>query len=707
MRKSCIIRFFALIAFTSCLVSCDFKSSTNIYSYPVAHTVDVVDDFHGTPVTDPYRWLEDLNSDETGTWIAEEKAITNEYLENTVREEIGNELTEKWNYARYGNLRIEGDWYIFKKNEGLQNQYVCYKQKSFSETPQILIDPNTFSDDGTVALGHMYFSNDGSMVAYTISQSGSDWREVRIRNVATNEEYEETIRWTKFTSIAWMNDNSGFYYSRYPDSNQVALEDRTLDNKLYFHKLGTDQAEDQLVYEDIVNRENGFDPYMTEDGKYLVLNVWRGTDVENRIYYKKIGGGRIVKLIDQAEAEYTFIENIGNIFYFLTNNDAVNYRIIAIDITKPDKSNWREIIPPNSDAINSASMINNHLSVNYLHNAYSVPKIFDSEGKFIRDIELPAVGTISGIEGKRMGTEMIYSFQSFTYPSGFYHFDFVTGQTALRFRDDIDVESDLYETKQVFFSSKDGTKVPMFIVHKKDLELNGNNPTILNGYGGFNSSSKPKFDFKNFYWLEKGGIYVKVNLRGGGEFGEEWHKAGMLGNKQNVFDDFIAAAEWLIDNKYTSSSKLAIWGGSNGGLLVAVCMIQRPELFGAVVCGVPVIDMLRYHKFTAGRYWTGEYGNAEENPEHFKFLYAYSPLHNIRPGIKCPPIIVTTAESDNRVYPSHSLKFVAALQAADAGDNSILLRYELKAGHGAGKPMTKQINEKADILGFLFKELDM
>lgn len=707
MRKSLIIRFFALMAFISCLISCDFKSSTNIYSYPSAHTVDVVDDFHGTQVADPYRWLEDLNSKETQTWIAEEIAITNEYLNSTDRDEIANELAEKWNYAKYGNLRIEGDWYIYKKNEGLQNQFIYYKQKSFSDAPQVLIDPNTFSDDGTVALGAMYFSNDGSLVAYTVSQSGSDWREVRIRNVATNEDYDETIRWTKFTDIAWMNDNSGFYYSRYPDSNLVALENRTLDNKVYFHKLGTSQDDDKLVYEDTENRELGFDPIMTEDGKYLVLNVWWGTDEENQIYYMKIGSDRIIKLIDKHEADYIFLENIGNEFYFLTNDDAPNYRIITIDINRPTKSNWREIVPQNNDAVYSSSMINNHLIINYMHNANSAPKIFDSNGNFVRDITLPTLGAVSGIKGKRMGNEMVYCFQSFTYPEGYYHYDFQTGITSLRFQDDIDVDPDLYETKQVFFPSKDGTQIPMFIVHKKDLDLDGNNPTILNGYGGFNSSARPGFYLKYLYWLEKGGVLVKVNLRGGGEFGEEWHKAGMLENKQNVFDDFIAAAEWLIENKYTSAPKLSIWGGSNGGLLVAACMLQRPELFGAVICGVPVIDMLRYHKFTAGRYWTGEYGNAEENPDHYRFLYAYSPLHNIEPGIKCPPILVTTAESDNRVYPSHSLKFVAALQAADAGDNSILLRYESKAGHGAGKPITKQIDEKSDIFGFLFKELGM
>ncbi|MFH1699778.1 MAG: prolyl oligopeptidase family serine peptidase [Candidatus Zixiibacteriota bacterium] len=707
MHNSRFIRYFALIAFFVCLVSCEFKSSTNIYSYPAAHTVDVVDDYHGTLVADPYRWLEDLNSPETRTWIAAETAITDQYLENTDREEMGNELTKKWNYVRYGDLRIEGDWYIFEKNEGLQNQYVYYKQKSFSDAPEVLIDPNTLSNDGTVALGSMYYSNDGSLVAYTVSQSGSDWREVRIRNVATNEEYDETIRWTKFTAIAWMNDNSGFYYGRYPDSNLVALENRTLDNKVYYHKLGTDQVEDELVYEDSENRELGFDPFITEDGMYIVLRVWRGTDVENRIYYLRPGKSEVIKLIDQPEAEYIFLENIGNKFYFLTNNEAANYRIIAIDITRPQKSKWHEIIPENDDAIHSARMINNHLIVNYMHNACSVPKIFDLKGKFIQDIELPVAGTVSGVKGNRMGTEMIYSFQSFTYPQRFYHYDFETGETILRLRDDIEIDSDLYETKQVFFPSKDGTKIPMFIVHKKDLEMNGNNPTILNGYGGFNSSSRPYFSHTYLYWLEKGGIYVKVNLRGGGEFGEEWHKAGMLDKKQNVFDDFIAAAEWLIENKYTSTPKLAIWGGSNGGLLVAACMVQRPELFSAVVCSVPVIDMLRYHKFTAGRYWTGEYGNAEENPEHFEFLYAYSPLHNIKPGMKCPPIMVTTAESDNRVYPAHSLKFVAAIQAADGGDNSILLRYESKAGHGAGKPMTKQINEKAEIFGFLFKELGM
>jgi len=665
-------------------------------SYPPArYDSSVVDNYHGTKVADPHRWLEDPDSKETMAWVEAENTLTQSFVNIPAREKVKTRLTRLWNYPKYGLPKKRGEWYFFTKNEGLQNQSVLYRQKGAEAPPAVVIDPNQLSKDGT-------------LMAYALSSSGSDQQDFHIRNLDTGQDYEEVLKWCKFTDIAWKHTKEGFFYNRYPDPSTVAPEDRNRYNKVFWHKLGTPQSEDPLVYERPDNKDMGFSLVITDDGKYLVLNVWHGTDPKNRIYYKELGtDGPVVRLLDEADAMYSFVHNTGSTFYFHTDRNAPRGRIIAIDLKKPARENWKEILPQQEDVIASVNPINNQFVVVYKHHAHNQLKIYNPDGSFVRDIELPTIGSVAGISGRPEDTEMFYGFSSFLYPNTIFRYDFKSGKTSVFRKPDVDFDPSGYETKQVFYPSKDGVKIPMFLTHKKGLKLDGANPVWLYGYGGFNISETPFFSTSKLIWLEAGGVFAVTCLRGGDEYGEEWHQAGMLEKKQNVFDDFIAAGEWLAANKYTSSSKLVINGGSNGGLLVAACMLQRPELFGAVVCQVPVIDMLRYHKFTVGHYWTPEYGNAEENPEHFKFLYAYSPLHNIKKGTAYPPTIITSADTDDRVVPAHSKKFAAAIQAADAGKNPILVRVETKAGHGAGKPTTKVIEEQSDIYAFVFKVLGM
>jgi prolyl oligopeptidase len=580
-------------------------------------------------------------------------------------------------------------------------------QKSLDAEPLVVIDPNTLSEDGTVALRGRALSKDGSLLAYGLSTSGSDWQEYHIRNIDTGQDYDDHLKWTKFTSVAWKHDNSGFYYNRFPDPSTLPDEDQTKYNQVYWHSLGTPQSEDKHIYGSEEEKYLGFYPYITDDGAYLGLVIWLGTDDRNGIYFRKTNSdGEFLKLAEVEEAEYTPIDNIGSEFYFKTNLDAPHARIIKIDLDKPARKNWQEIIPESDDVIDFVSMINNQLIVAYMHHAHHIVKIFNLDGSFVKELDLP-VGSLGGLSGEREDTEMFYSFSSFVYPSTAFRYDFKKDKTTIFRQPKVAFDPTKYEVKQVFYSSKDGTKVPMFLTFKKGLELNGKNPVMLYAYGGFNINMTPYFSISRLIWLEAGGIYAVPNLRGGGEYGEEWHRGGMLEKKQNVFDDFIAAAEWLIDHNYTSTKKLVISGGSNGGLLTAACLLQRPDLFGAVISYVPVTDMLRYHKFTAGRYWVPEYGNAEENPDHFKFMFAYSPLHNVKKGIVCPPTLVTSADTDDRVVPMHAKKFVATLQANDAGNNPVLIRIETKAGHGGGKPTKKRIEEACDVYAFLFKALNM
>lgn len=670
---------------------------------------DVVEDYHGTMVADPYRWLENPTSDGTLNWVEAQNVVTSKYLSAIrAREEIQERMTALWDYPKYSVPVKRGDRYFFNKNTGLQNQSVLYMQHTLQGEAVVVIDPNTFSEDGTVALTNQAFSKDGKLLAYGTSSGGSDWQEIKIRQIDNDTDYPEVIHWCKFSSIAWRHDNQGFFYNRLPEPGTVPEEDQSNYSRVYWHTLGTPQSEDQLIYERPEAKELSFSPIITDDGSYLVLHVWHGTDPENRLYYRSVDSdGPFVRLLDEADAAYNLIGNNGSIFYIQTNLDAPRSRIIAIDLERTGRANWQELIPQQDDVMDFVIMVNNQFVVTYMRDAHHEMKIYTLDGSFVRDITLPTLGSIVEISGKPQHTELFISFTSFLYPPTIFRYDFLSGTLSLLYGVSIDFDAASYETTQVFYTSRDGTRVPMFLTHKKGLQLDGNNPVLLYGYGGFDVSITPSFTVPTLVWLENGGVYAVANLRGGGEYGEEWHRAGTLENKQQVFDDFIAAAGWLIANKYTSASRVAIQGASNGGLLVAACMVQRPDLFGAVVCQVPVIDMLRYHKFTVGRYWISDYGNAETNPEHFKFLYAYSPLHNVKAGVVYPATLILAADTDDRVVPAHAKKFAATLQAANGGNNPILLRIEMKAGHGLGKPTTKVIEERSDILAFLFERFGM
>lgn len=670
----------------------------------LARRGDVVDDYHGTKVADPYRWLEEAGSAETLAWVEAQNAVTARYLAAIpAREKIRARLTELWDYPKYSVPQKEGERYFFSKNSGLQNQAVLYMQQTLEGEAAAILDPNTFSEDGTAALTNQVFSEDGRLLAYGISSRGSDWQEIKIRRVEDGTDYAEVIRWCKFSSIAWRHDNLGFFYNRLPEPGTVAEEDQSNYSRVYWHALDTPQSEDVLVYERPDAKELSFSPIISDDGTYLLLHVWHGTEPQNRVYYREVeSDGPFTRLLDEADARYDFIGNDGSIFFFHTNLDAPRGRIVAIDSERAERANWRELLAQGDDVIAFSLMVNKQFVVAYMHDAYHQLKIFDLDGNYVRDVALPALGSIVGIAGKARDTEMFLDFTSFLYAPSIFRYDFADNTLSLWHGAEPNFDATGYETTQVFYTSKDGTRVPMFLTHKKGLPLDGNNPTLLYGYGGFDISLTPNFAVGTLVWLENGGVYAVANLRGGGEYGEEWHQAGVLDRKQNVFDDFSAAAEWLIANKYTNTERLAINGASNGGLLVAACEVQRPELFGAVVCQVPVIDMLRYHRFTVGRYWISDYGNAEANAEHFKFLYAYSPLHNVREGVVYPPTLILAADTDDRVVPAHAKKFAATLQAANGGDKPILLRIEMKVGHGMGKPTAKVIEERSDILAFLF-----
>ncbi|HXH13431.1 MAG TPA: prolyl oligopeptidase family serine peptidase [Alphaproteobacteria bacterium] len=671
--------------------------------YPPTRRDAVVDDYHGIPVADPYRWLEDLAAPETQDWIAAQNRLTRAYLDAIPnREHIQARLTALWNHPRCSVPYRAGSRYFFTKNDGLQNQDVLYMQQGLNGEPLAILDPNRFSDDGTVALISEAYSHDGTLLAYGLSQRGSDWQEIRIRHIDSGRDYEEVIRWCKFAGVAWKHDHSGFFYNRYPEPGSVPEADELAYNRLYWHALGTPQAADRLVYERPDAKELDFYPIISEDGQYLILHVSHAAVPQNRLYYREVNSDApFVRLFDDGEAEYSFLGNRGATFYIHTDAEAPRGRIIAVDLAHPAREHWREIIPEQDDAIAFVEMVADHFAVVYKHDAQHRLKLYSPEGRFIRDIDLPAIGSIVGLFARNDGTELFIGFQSFLYPTTILRYDLSTQALTSFHQPAITFDPSPYETTQVFYPSKDGTRVPMFLTHKKGLSRDGQHPTLLYGYGGFAVSLTPFFAVSALHWIEQGGIFAVANLRGGSEYGEAWHRAGMLEHKQRVFDDFIAAAEWLIRERYTCAAKLAIMGRSNGGLLVAASLVQRPELFGAVICGVPVTDMLRYHRFTAGRFWVAEYGNAETDPEHFRFLYAYSPLHNVRRGVAYPPTLITTADTDDRVVPSHALKFAAALQAAQAGDHPILLRVDTDAGHGLGKPTAKLIAEQTDIYAFL------
>ena len=678
-------------------------------NYPVARKGDQVDDYHGVKVADPYRWLEDLDSEETRKWVEEQNKLTFGYLaEIPARTTIKERLTKLWNFEKYGVPFKEGNRYFYTRNSGLQNQSVLYSVNSLEAQPQVLIDPNTLSADGTVALSGTAVSNDGKFLAYSLSASGSDWQEWKVRDVGTGKDLTDHLKWVKFSNASWTRDGGGFFYARYDEPKSDSLKATNYFQKLYFHKIGSPQSEDVLVYERPDQKDWLFDGSVSRDGNYLIITAFQGTDVKTRVYYKDLrtNDGPVVKLLDDFDASYTFVGNDGNRMWFLTDVGAPRGKIIEINTAQPDRNNWKILVPESKETLQAVTVVNHKLIANYLKDAYTQVKIFDTTGKFIREVEFPTIGSAEGFGGEPDDRETFYSFTSFTVPATIYRYDVETGKSTVFRQPKVDFNPANFETKQVFYSSKDGTKVPMFITYKKGLKLDGNNPTYLYGYGGFNISLTPAFSVGVLVWMEMGGVFAQPNLRGGGEYGEDWHQAGMKLKKQNVFDDFITAAEWLIANKYTSTPKLAISGGSNGGLLVGAALTQRPDLFGAALPAVGVMDMLRFQKFTIGWAWVSDYGSSD-NADEFKALYAYSPLHNIKPGTKYPPTLVTTADHDDRVWPGHSFKFAAALQAAQAGSAPVLIRIETKAGHGAGKPTSKIIEESADRYAFLVRTLNM
>ena len=677
-------------------------------TYPLTAKVDQVDDYHGTQVPDPYRWLEDTYSPETNAWIEAQNKLTFTFLEAVPeRGKIQARLTELWDYPKASAPFQRSGRYFQFRNTGLQNQDVLYVQESLDGEGRVLIDPNGLSTDGTVALTSWEVSDDGCWLAYATSASGSDWMTWRVRDVNTGLDLPDLIEWSKFSGASWLPDQSGFYYSRYdaPESGKE-FESTNYYQKLFFHRLGQPQTSDELVYQRPDHKEWGFYGSVSEDGRYLIIYVSEGTEVSNRLFYRDLqAGDTVVELIPEMEAEYVFVGNDGPVFFLRTNLDAPRGRLIAVDTSQPAKKNWCTLIPQTSDTLEAVTMVNHQFICLYLLDAHHVLKRFERDGSFLGEIGLPMAGSLVTLHGRREDKELFYAFQSFVCPPTIYRYDFGTDTSQVRFKPPIQFDFSPYITQQVFATSKDGTRVPMFLVHRQGLPA-APQPTLLYGYGGFNISMTPSFSISRLAWLEMGGVYAWAVLRGGGEYGEEWHQAGMKARKQNVFDDFFACAEYLVAEGITSPVKLAIQGGSNGGLLVGACMTQRPDLFGAALPAVGVMDMLRFHKFTIGWAWVSDYGSSDD-PDEFRYLYAYSPLHTLRPGKRYPATLITTADHDDRVVPGHSFKFAAALQAAQAGEAPALIRIQTKAGHGMGKPTGIIIQEQADIWAFLVHVLEV
>jgi prolyl oligopeptidase len=679
-------------------------------AYPAAQKVGQTDDYHGTVIPDPYRWLEDANSDATRAWVEAENKLTQSVLAQIPqRAAIRQRLSQLWNYERYSVPFKEGGRYFYSRNDGLQNQAVLYTMDALDAAPRLLLDPNTLAADGTVALAGLAVSPDGKLLAYSTAASGSDWNEIGVRDIASGKDLQDRIKWVKFSSTAWTRDGKGFFYSRYDEPKEATkLADVNYYQKLYYHRIGTRQDADVLVYHRPDQKEWGFGGITTDDGRYLLITATQGTAHKNRVFYKDLAkaDAAVVPLIDNLDASYEFVDNVGPVLYFVTDRNAPRQRIVAIDTRKPQEANWKTLVPQAEQTLTAAHLIDGQLVTEYLRDARSVVRITRLDGKPVRELTLPGIGSVAGFGGKRDDTETFYSFTSFTTPTTIYRLDMKSGASSVFRQPKVAFNPDDFETRQQFYTSRDGTRVPMFIVSKKGLKLDGSNPTYLYGYGGFNISMTPGFSPANLAWMEMGGVYVVANLRGGGEYGEAWHEAGTKLHKQNVFDDFIGAAEWLVDHKVTSPAKLAIGGGSNGGLLIGATMTQRPDLFAAAIPQVGVLDMLRFHKFTIGWAWTSDYGSSDD-AEQFKALLKYSPLHNIKLGTCYPATMITTADHDDRVVPAHSFKFGATLQAAQAGGNPVIIRIDTKAGHGAGKPTAKQIEEVADRWGFLSKALHM
>jgi prolyl oligopeptidase len=671
--------------------------------YPKARKANVSDNYFGTKVADPYRWMENDTSAEVKTWVDAENRVTQDYLAQVpYRKAIHDHLTDIWNYTRYTAPIHKGKHYFFYKNDGLQNQSVMYKQEKTGGKSTAFFDPNNLSKDGTVSLGGTFFSKDGTKMGYTISRSGSDWQEIYVMDVNTGKRTTDSIRWAKFTEVAWQGD--GFYYSRFdePVSGSSGLSAQNVSQKIFFHKLGTPQSQDIKVFEDPARPKVGYGASTTEDESYVLVGGSEGASSGNELFYRKASDAAapFKKLNSGFEYNFNVINNIGDKFLVLTDKGASRYRLVLVDLAKPDESNWTTVIPEKTEVLQSVTQAGGKIFAHYMKDASARVHQYDMSGKEDREITLPGLGNASGFDGEKQDKDIYYSYTSFTYPTTIFKYNIASGKSTVYIKPDVKFNPDDYETKQVFYPSKDGVMVPMFVVHKKGIPMDGQNPTMLYGYGGFNISLYPDFSVSRMILLEKGGIYAVATLRGGGEYGEDWHKAGMLNRKQNVFNDFIGAAEYLIQNQYTSREKLAISGRSNGGLLVGACMTQRPDLFKVAYPGVGVLDMLRFHKFTIGYAWASEYGSSDDSSQ-FKFLYAYSPLHNLK-EISYPATMITTADHDDRVVPAHSFKFAATLQEKQQGDNPVLIRIDSKAGHGGGKPTAKQIDEWTDIWSFMF-----
>jgi prolyl oligopeptidase len=688
-----------------------------VLEYPETRRVDQQDDYHGVKVADPYRWLETdvRESSEVADWVAKQNAVARAYLDAIPqRAQISRRLTEVWNYERFSVPRQKGGRYFYLKNDGLQNQAVLYVADKFDADGRILIDPNTWSKDGTIALAHFEPSRDGKRLAYAQTEAGSDWQQIYVLNVETGEQLSDHLKWARFGGVSWKKDGHGFYYSRYPEPTEGQQHQAAAKNQMvYFHQLGDDQAKDRLVYArpDEPDWNVGVGP--TDDGQYLVLTIVHGTDPQNQVYVRRADSPPTedvtkgwTELVGDFKNQFEPIGNEGAKFYFVTDLDAPTKRIVSMDIGKPGRENVSEIVPSDKATLEGANVLSGHIVAQYLQDVLPRVRVFDLAGKLIREVEMPGVGSAFGFGGDQDNTETFYAFSSYNTPAVIYRYDVNNGESQVVHRAKVKFDPNSYTVEQVFYSSKDGTRVPMMLAYRKDLALDKPHPTLLTGYGGFNISSSPYFSPDDAVWMEMGGVLAVANLRGGGEYGEAWHQAGKILKKQNVFDDFIAAAEWLVAKGRTSPEKLAILGGSNGGLLVGAVAVQRPELFGACIPQVGVMDMLRFHKFTAGQFWRAEYGSADD-PEQFKALYAYSPYHNIKEGTKYPATMIMTADTDDRVVPMHSFKFAAALERAQAGSAPIILRVETRAGHGAGTPVTKRIDEAADRWAFLVKNLRM
>jgi prolyl oligopeptidase len=684
-----------------------FAQESKMFNYPKPKKVEQVDEYHGMKIADPYRWLENPDAPESRQWIEAQNKITFDYLGKIPeREKIRQRLTELWNYEKYSAPFKRGNYYFYSKNDGLQNQSVLYVAKSVNDPGKVLLDPNKLSSDGTIALSGMSISDDGKLMAYGLATGGSDRTEWKVLNVETGEHLSDTLRPNRQGVSSWTKDGKGFFYSRFPEAGKgVELRDLNYNQKFFYHKLGSSQDQDVMVYERPDDKEYFVNGGVTDDGRYLVIYVGKGTSPKNMLYYKDLSkpDSKIEPIVDKIEADYTVIGNDGSTFFIRADKDATRSKLVAYNL---ENKEWRDVIPQAAETLGGVSFINNQFVANYLKDASTQIRIYDINGKFVRNVDLPGLGIAGGFGGEREDTETFYTFSSFNAAPTIYHYDMKTGKSTVFRQAKVNFNPTDYEVKRVFYTSKDGTKVPMFITHKKGLKLDGNNPTLLYSYGGFNVPMTPGFSVSNLVWLEMGGIYAQPSIRGGSEYGEEWWKAGTKLQKQNVFDDFIAAGEYLVKEKYTQPSKLAISGGSNGGLLVGAVLNQRPDLFGAALPAVGVMDMLRFPKFTIGWAWTSDYGSPDK-AEEFAAIYKYSPLHNIKQGGKYPAVMVTTADHDDRVVPAHSFKYAATLQEANASDRPILIRIDVKAGHGAGKPTAKIIEEAADKWAFLVKELNV